>query len=139
MIQTAFSAFLASLLSIPAVFLVGVRSKTLRVATSALMLVALAAGAVVGGMGFWHGARLAVDFSQVSPLPFALGLDRLSAFFLLLICAISVPVTLFSSSYVERHYQGWGRALLWALLPLFIGSMVVVVTASTAFAFLFGW
>lgn len=139
MIQSAFSAFLASLLCIPAMFLVGVRSKAVRRAGCALMLTALSAGAVVGGMGFWHGERLAVNFSQISPLPFALGLDRLSAFFLLLICAISIPVTLFSSFYVERHYQGWGRALLWALLPLFIGSMVVVVTASTAFAFLFGW
>ena len=120
-------------------FLAGMRSKVIRVAASVLMLGALGAGAVAGGMGFWHGERLAIDFSQLSPLPFALGLDRLSSFFLLLICAVSVPVTLFSNSYIERHYQGWCRALLWALLPLFIGSMVVVVTATTAFAFLFGW
>ena len=68
-----------------------------------------------------------------------LAIDRLSAYFLLLICVVGAPVVLFSAAYVERHYTGPRRHWLWALLPLFLLSMVVVVTASTAFAFLFGW
>jgi hydrogenase-4 component B len=139
MIHTAFILFLLSLLAIPAIFLVAGRWKSVRTASSALMLLCLATGAVVAGAGFWRGERLTVDLTRVAPLPFAFSVDRLSAFFLFLICAVSTPVTLFSMSYVERHYEGTRRVLLWALLPLFIGSMVVVVTASTAFAFLFGW
>ena len=120
-------------------FLAFGRWQAARRVVSALMLLSLALGAVVAGVGFWRGDGLALDLSRLAPLPFTLTLDRLSAFFLFLICAVSVPVTLFSMSYVERHYEDTRRTLLWALLPLFIGSMVVVVTASTAFAFLFGW
>ena len=139
MIHTAFISFLASLLFIPAMFLLFGRSKTARIATCGLLLIFMALGAVLAGAGFWRGSGVGVDLSGVAPLPFALAVDRLSAFFLLLICSVSVPVVLFSTSYVERHYEGLRRQVLWALLPLFIGSMVVVVTASTAFAFLFGW
>jgi len=56
-----------------------------------------------------------------------------------LICAVGAPVTLFSISYVERHYSQGKADWLWALLPLFVLSMALVVTASTAFAFLCGW
>jgi hydrogenase-4 component B len=67
-----------------------------------------------------------------------LALDRLSGFFLLLICAVSIPVTLFSASYAG-HYSAAGWKWYWCLAPLFIFSMVSVVVASTVFAFMFGW
>jgi hypothetical protein len=104
-----------------------------------LCVLTLLAGTAAGGLGFWRGGAASLDISAVAPFPFTVALDRLSAFFLLLICVVAAPVTLFSGSYGERHYQGARRAWLWALLPLFLGSMVLVVTASTAFAFLFGW
>lgn len=52
MIQTAFISFLASLLLIPAVFLLLGRSKAVRSGTSAVWLVFLMLGAVVAGAGF---------------------------------------------------------------------------------------
>ena len=85
------------------------------------------------------GAISASTFPGLTPFPFVLALDRLSAYFLLLICIVGAPVVLFSAAYVERHYSGPRRHWLWALLSLFLLSMVVVVTAATAFAFLFGW
>ena len=124
---------------IPALFLLLGRSQTLRRAISIAMLLLLGVGTAAAAVGFWGGAGFGADLSAVSPLPFALTVDRLSAFFLFLICAVSIPVVLFSTSYVERHYEGMRRQVLWASLPLFIGSMAVVVTASTAFAFLVGW
>lgn len=139
MTQAAFSSSYVVLLCVPGMFLVATKSQRLRRTVAAVLLAGLAAGAVAGALALWHGDRPLIDLSQLSPLPFAVGLDRLSALFLLLICAVSIPVVLFSMSYVERHYEGISRALLWALLPLFIGSMAVVVTATTAFAFLFGW
>lgn len=85
------------------------------------------------------GGPFSIDLSSLAPLPFVLAMDRLSAYFLLLICAAGFPVVLFSSSYAGRHYRGARWQWLWALLPLFLLSMVLVVTATTAFAFLFGW
>src|ERR1035437_7472817 len=138
MMQTAFNSFLVALLIIPAVTLLCRRSRATRALPSLLLLLALLAGTVVAGFSFWRGDRLALDLSWATPFPFALTVDRLSAFFLLLICAVGVPVTLFSTSYVERHYSGAKADWMWALLPLFLLSMALVVTASTAFAFLFG-
>lgn len=139
MIQTFFDAFLIGLLCIPAVILVGGRQRPLRVLASTLLLIGLLAGTAVAGVCFWRGDRLAIDLSQLTPLPFVVAVDRLSAFFLLLICGVGAAVTLFSHSYIEHHYSGQRRDWLWALLPLFLLSMMLVVTASTAFAFLFGW
>ena len=139
MLPTVFIAYLVSLLCLPALFLLAGERRSARLAITVLMLLCLLAGAAVAAVGFWRGETLGVDLSRTTPLPFALALDRLSAFFLFLICAVGVPVTLFSMSYVERHYESSRRSLLWALLPLFLGSMALVVTASTAFAFLFGW
>ncbi len=139
MIQFAFNSFLIVLLSIPAVTLIGRKRNRVYALPSRLLITSLVAGAFVAGLSFWRGDRLGIDLSRLTPFPFALTVDRMSAFFLLLICVVGAPVALFSTSYVERHYSGTKRDWMWALLPLFLISMIVVVTASTAFAFLFGW
>jgi hydrogenase-4 component B len=139
MMQTAFNSFIVALLIIPAVTLLCRRNRRTRALPSLLLLLALLAGTIVAGFSFWRGDRLALDLSWATPFPFALTVDRLSAFFLLLICAVGAPIALFSTSYVERHYSGPKADWMWALLPLFLLSMALVVTASTAFAFLFGW
>ncbi len=139
MIQSAFDSFLILLLLVPAVTLLGKAGKKLRVAGPVLLLIVLALGAVASAVCFWQGLTVAIDLSSLAPLPFALGVDRLSAFFLILICGVGVPVTLFSISYVDRHYEGKRRVWIWVFVPLFLASMVLVVAASTTFAFLFGW
>ncbi len=139
MMQLALNSLLVALLCVPAVTLASGRWRKVRLIPSALLTIVLLAGAAVAGASFWRGYGFALDLSYLAPFSFALSVDRLSAFFLLLICAVGAPVALFSSSYVERHYQGMRRHWIWILLPLFVLSMVLVVTASTAFAFLFGW
>ena len=139
MSHAAFSSFLVGLLVVPPIVLVSRRWRLVRLLPSLIFTASLAMGAVIAGFSFWKGHAVGLDISQVAPFPFVLNVDRLSAFFLLLICAVGAPVALFSVSYVESHYRGARRDLLWALLPLFVLSMIVVVTASTAFAFLFGW
>lgn len=139
MIHAAFSSFLVGLLVVPPIVLFSRRWRLIRLLPSLALTASLAMGAIIAGFSFWKGYAVGLDISQVAPFPFALHVDRLSAFFLLLICAVGAPVALFSISYVESHYRGARRDLLWALLPLFVLSMIVVVTASTAFAFLFGW
>ncbi len=137
--QFGLNSLLLVLLCLPAVTLVCRRWQKARVLPFALLTVLLLLGATVAAAGFWRGGRLQVDLSYLAPFSFTLTVDRLSAFFLLLICTVAAAVALFSTSYIERHYQGWQRDWIWILLPLFLLSMVLVVTASTAFAFLFGW
>jgi hydrogenase-4 component B len=139
MAHILFNSLLVILLALPAVTLLASPFKALRHLSPALLMIGLVAGAVAAARSLCHPCLIASDLSSITPLPFALALDRLSAYFLLLICVVGAPVALFSFSYVERHYTGRRRDWLWALLPLFLLSMVVVVTASTAFAFLFGW
>jgi hydrogenase-4 component B len=139
MIQTAFNSFLILLLVAPVVTLISPAHKKLRLAGPVLLLIVLALGTAIAGVCFWQGRTVAIDLSSLAPLPFALAVDRLSAFFLLLICGVGLPVTLFSISYVERHYEAKQSSWIWVLMPLFLASMVLVVAASTTFAFLFGW
>ena len=137
--STLFNSFLALLLCLPAVTLLARRWQRVHLASLAMLLVTSSIGAVVGVICWWTGERVRVDLSGFSPLPFSLALDRLSAFFLVLISVVAAPVVVFCLSYVERHYDGLQRIWLLALMPWFLLSMVIVVTASAGFAFLFGW
>ena len=139
MAHILFNSLLVTLLALPAVVFAAGPWPALRRLPSALLIAGLLAGATAAAISLCHPSPVASDLSSFTPFPFVLSLDRLSAYFLLLICAVSAPVVLYSAAYVERHYAGRRRIWLWALLPLFLLSMVVVVTASTAFAFLFGW
>ena len=139
MISTVLVALLASFLAVPALILALGKLRAARRAGCGLLILSLAAGAVAAWRALSTVEAARLDLSAFAPLPFTLTLDHLSALFLFLLCAVSVPVMLFSSSYIEHHYQGLRRQVLWALMPLFLGSMVLVVTASTVFAFLFGW
>ncbi len=139
MIEILFNSLLSVLLVLPAVVFVTARGKKTRLLPALLLFGALVAGALAAGLSLFQGGHVRLDLSSLTPLPFVLGIDRLSAYFLLLICLAGAPVTLFSAGYVERHYSGRRRDWLWALLPLFLLSMIVVATAATAFAFLFGW
>ena len=137
--QTIFAMFIAVLVVLPLTILFNRRSIIVQRSMSALILLSLVAGGTVAGVAFWRGAGVSVDLSRFAPFAFGFALDRLSAFFLLLICIVAAPAALFSTSYVEEHYEGAKRTWFWLLLPWFVGSMVMIVTASTAFAFLFGW
>jgi hydrogenase-4 component B len=139
MIPSLFNSFLLLLLCVPALMLALGGSKSGRSVYSLLLLLIAILGTVVSYRCWTEGIGLELNLAGFAPVPFALHLDRLSAFFLLLMCIVAAAVFLFSSSYVERHYYGARQLWCWVLLPWFLLSMVVVVTASTAFAFLFGW
>lgn len=139
MIPSLFSSFLLLLLCIPALILALGRSKSGRALYSLLLILIAMLGTAVSYFCWTVGSGLELNLAPFAPAAFALHLDRLSAFFLLLMCIVAAAVFLFSSSYIERHYQGARRLWCWGLLPWFLLSMAVVVTASTAFAFLFGW
>jgi hydrogenase-4 component B len=100
----------------------------------ALSVLTLIGGAA--GLGGW-------SFQVVSPdiLPIgggaSLGLDRLSAFFLLIIGAGVTPSTFYAIGY--RRRQASGGAAMGALLNVFIVSMAVVALARNVLTFLVAW
>jgi hydrogenase-4 component B len=98
----------------------------------------LALGVLIAGQCFLGGKTVGLDFSIHLPFAFGFVIDKLSGFFLLLICGVGAAVALFSSSYAEDYsLSSW--KWYWCLVSLFILSMAVVVAASTVFTFMLGW
>jgi hydrogenase-4 component B len=135
----AFVFLLSTLGVFVPLLLIAGRAKGWRRLAVALILAASAAGCLVAVSSFLRQPAPLLDLSWVTPFSFSLAVDRLSAFFLLLVCAVAVPVTIFAVPYFDLHYAGQRRHWTWAFLSLFLLSMIVVVTASTGFAFLAGW
>lgn len=71
-------------------------------------------------------------------LPFHLRLDGLSAYFLLVIGAASTGVSVFAAGYF-RHGEGTPPGLLCLEYHVFLASMVLVVLADDAYAFMVMW
>lgn len=137
--EIGFVFLLASLGLLAPLVIMARRTKTARAFAIALIVGSNVVGCLVAAVCFWRESDAVVDLSSFTPFPFALGIDRLSALFLLLICAVAVPVSIFAVSYFDKHYSEQRRSWMWAFYSLFLLSMIVVVTASTGFAFLIGW
>jgi hydrogenase-4 component B len=94
-----------------------------------LSLVALLSGEVTS----WTAYQPVAGFSLT------LVIDRLAAFFILIIAAVSGCVAIYATSYVEHLKGGSRRNLLCACANLFILSMVLVVASGTTLAFFLFW
>jgi len=81
----------------------------------------------------WTAYQLVASFS----LSFAI--DRLSAFFLLLISVVSACVALYAAEYNEHLEGSLRKNLLSACTNLFILSMVLVVASANTLSFLLFW
>lgn len=138
-ISRAFVFLLATLGLFAPLVLVTNQAKKARALVIALIIGSNVVGCFVGAHCLWRESNPLIDLSLFTPFPFALGIDRLSAVFLLLICVVAVPVAIFAAVYFERHYKGQQCNWMWAFFSLFLASMIVVATASTGFAFLIGW
>jgi hydrogenase-4 component B len=84
-----------------------------------------------------------VDSIQWSwPVPggsFAVGLDPLSALFLLVIFGISAPVCVYGASYLWRSRHEHNLGMAWFFTAVLIVSMGLVVIARNAVLFLVAW
>ena len=119
--------------------LIASRATIARRLAIALVVTTCIASGFSAVFAFRGKVALSCDLWSVGPFRFALTVDRLSAFFLLLICSVAVPVVIFAVPYFARHYSERRCRWVWALLSLFLVSMMLVVTASTGFGFLVGW
>jgi hydrogenase-4 component B len=70
---------------------------------------------------------------------FSVGLDPLSAIFLLVIFGISIPVSLYGGSYLWRDRKEHDLGVVWFFTALLIVSMLMVVIARNAVLFLLAW
>jgi hydrogenase-4 component B len=86
------------------------------------------------------GESLSFFVYQIVPsLQFSLFIDRLAAFFILLIAVVSLAVAIYSVHYVEHGTHEGRKNLIVSFMNIFIASMVLVVASSTMFSFLFFW
>jgi hydrogenase-4 component B len=138
-IGAAFVFLLAVLAVLVPLILIASRAESARRLALALILIASSAGCVVAVSSFLRQPGPVLDLSRATPFPFSLAVDRLTAFFLLLVCAVAIPVTLFAAPYCDLHYSERRRNWTWGFFSFFVLSMIVVVTAATGFAFLVGW
>ena len=138
-IDVGFVVLLAALGLLVPLVLMASQAKAVRTLAIALIIGSNLVGCLVAALCFWRGSILLVDFSRFTPFPFVLGIDRLSSLFLLLVCTVAVPAAIFAVSYFDNHYGEQRRNWMWAFFSTFLVSMILVVTASTGFAFLVGW
>ena len=79
--------------------------------------------------------------SAIGQLSFGFNIvvDGLSAFFLLVICTLALPVSIYSFGYVKEYEGHYGLGRFGLLFNLFLLSMVLVVTAGNIVVFLIAW
>ena len=101
----------------------------------ALLSVLLMAVALSAAFAAPETAVLPLGLPQ---LPFHLRLDSLSAFFLLLIGAVSAGVSAFAAGYF-RHGEGTPPGLICLEYHLFLASIAMLVMADDAYVFMVMW
>jgi hydrogenase-4 component B len=72
-------------------------------------------------------------------LEYSFRLDRLSGFFLLIICAIGFIVSIYSIGYEKEYLGRKSVGFLGSMYNLFLLSMVLVLSAANAFLFVVVW
>jgi hydrogenase-4 component B len=103
----------------------------------ALVGALLAVGLGLAGLA---GGTLSVSAAQILPIGgVALGLDRLSAFFILIIAVAAVPSTVYAIGYTREYEGRYSLAGMGVALNLFLASMTLVVMASNVLTFLALW
>lgn len=115
-------------------------TRTIRTISLSCTMVASIVLALVSVAVLLGGNTVAITaFRPHAEFSLAFSIDRLAAFFLLIIAAVSAPVALYASEYYE-HLEGRSRRnLLTGCTNLFILAMVLVVAAADTLAFFFFW
>jgi hydrogenase-4 component B len=106
--------------------------------SSRLGLLLQAAGAtlvgVAGGLALFDGKRVGARFGDgIHP---ALGIDRLSGVFLLLLGIVSGPVLVYAAGYLDTSPRARSVSVL---TGVFVGMLVVLLCARDVVTFLMAW
>lgn len=111
--------------------------RSVSLAATALASVLLSAIAVPVLLG--SGSVMITAYAPAGLFALGFVIDRLAAFFLLLIAIVSACVALYSIGYVEFLDGGSRRNLLCSCTSLFVLAMVLVVTSADTISFFLFW
>jgi formate hydrogenlyase subunit 3/multisubunit Na+/H+ antiporter MnhD subunit len=142
MIRSPLGLTLAIALAWLAIAMLGlVAPRSLRFVARVLFPLGAALGAALAGVAL--GAIAAPPHIYIAPLglpdlPFHFRMDALSAFFLLLLGAVSAGVSVFAAGYM-RPGEGTPPGLQCLWYHLFLASMAFVLVADDAYAFMVAW
>ena len=112
--------------------------------------VAFGAAAIFSALGIIIAVEVLVSGPLALSLPissmigqlsfgFDIVIDQLSAFFLMVIRTLALPVSIYSFGYVREYEGHYGLGRFGLLFNLFLFSMVLVVTAGNIIVFLIAW
>ena len=105
-----------------------------------LAAVATMGGIYLGMVGLLAPEPLAMSVPSTLPLlTFAVRLDALSSFFLLMISLVGLAASIYAVGYVTEWYGRISIGLLGSLYNAFLLSMTLVVLADNGFFFLIAW
>lgn len=139
LIQLSFCGFIITAILI---FILSRVSKKLAIYISGIFGVINCSFCLVSSsLSLLHQHKYALTYELFIPLvdKFQLVVDPLSAFFILLISLLSIPVSIYSIGYLKSEYLNSDVGILGALYHLFILSMILVVTANNGIVFLILW
>lgn len=103
---------------------------------SAASIIILVAGAevLIGGASFQQELWPLASLGR-----FSLALDRISALFLIAVGLVFLPVSIFSSGYLERYLHEYSLRYFAILYYSFLASLVLVLVCNDAFLFIVAW
>ncbi len=120
--------------------LVGGRGAVGRALVAAGALVGSGAGSALGGLVIISGTPYTAVFSAILPLTgVALRLDRLGAFFLVVIGLVGVAATIYGFGYSAAYAGRYSLRLLGAMFNVLLLALSVQVMADNALTFLIAW
>jgi hydrogenase-4 component B len=99
-----------------------------------------ALGALAFGVAGLVGGSLQLYIPDLLPIGgAALGVDRLSAFFVVVIAAGAIPAALYAIGYTREYAGRQSTAGMGVALNVFIAAMILVALARNVLTFLFLW
>jgi len=114
--------------------------RSIRVFSLACTAAASVLLAVLGLDVLITGTPLAITAWQAFPgIEISFFIDRLAAFFLLLIGTVAACTAVYATGYTEHMEGGNRRNILCGGMALFVLAMMLVVASHTTFSFLFFW
>lgn len=111
----------------------------MRCLTVSCMATGSAMGLVDAGAKLIHSGEYSVSFSYLKFLSISFTIDNLSAFFLIIIFAVSLMASVYSFHYMDRAEKALGSSVNYLFFSLLVVSMSLVVTASGMVPFMLSW
>jgi hydrogenase-4 component B len=94
---------------------------------------------IVFSLSVLFGEKFEFTTSSDMPLTYGFFVDKLSAFFILVISITAFAVSIYSIGYVREYYREKNIGYLGFLYNIFILSMILVVSANNVVMFLIVW